>query len=179
MLDQYKQKELERINKLVADYQSDIDALNQQAKEVDEKYRKLAEQEKSDIVSTLDYLLALMEDFKAKVLLLSGEAVAPEKKTRRSRKTAAPEEQNTETVVTAETSAPAEEKEEALSVVDTLFPENNVEEPAEPVAETAAEEDDLPWDDNTPVAPEENTEVKITDGIQEDADWTLLKEWEN
>ena len=173
MLDSYKQKELERISNLVADYQKDIDTLAEDAKAVDEKYRLLAEQEKADIVSTVDYLTALMEDCKAKLLVLSGDTTlsAPEKKVRKRK---------LEPVAEQKTEEPAEEKpaEEPEKVVDTLFPENNEAEPeleSEETKAVAPEEENMPLDMTTDGEPWDDSKIE---NPFEETSWEMPKEWE-
>ena len=111
MLKEIKEKEFNRINGMIDSYTTDINDLTKQAEKVDEKYRKLAEQEKKDITEALEYYRNLRDDLVTRRDSLGVEAAVVSKKT------------------TAKKLKEAEEKE---VVQDTIFPENN----EEPIAET-------------------------------------------
>ena len=152
MLKEIKEKEFNRINNMIDSYTTDINDLVKQAEKVDEKYRKLAEEEQKDIKEALQYYRGLREELIARRDSLGVEAAVVDKKT------------------TAKKLKEAEEKEE---VTDMLFPENNEEEVVEPVKDQTEEpeqdldaEEDADWEEKiesgelTKVEPEETVEVE-------------------
>lgn len=102
-------------NKIIAVFQQNIDALKKEIKGIDEKYKKLADEEKAELKEMLEYYKAqrdLLNDKKNFVV--------------------APAEEPVE-----EQPQPVEEEE---VVTDNIFPENNEEETSETVEEVPAEE---------------------------------------
>lgn len=121
----FKENELERFSNLIQEYTDNIKELEAQEKTIDEKYRRLAEQEKTELKEALDYYRGTLSNFVKERDSLLG----MKKKT--------PVEEPTQ--VKEETPAVVEEK-----VVDTIFPENNNEEP-EAEAEVFVEVEDNPF----------------------------------
>lgn len=108
----FKENELERFSNLIQEYSDNIKELEAQEKTIDEKYRRLAEQEKKDLKEALDYYRGTLSNFvKERDSLLGMKQETPVEEPKQ---------------VKEETSAVIEEK-----VVDTIFPENNVEESEE------------------------------------------------
>lgn len=131
-------------NKIIAVFQQNIDALKKEIKGIDEKYKKLAEEEKKELKEMLEYWKAqrnALNDGK-------GFVVAP-----------AVEEQPETTA----TEAPAEEEEE--KVVDTIFPENN-----EPEEEETPEFDGAGFteEDNQPEEKSELSDIWPEETVSEE-----------
>jgi hypothetical protein len=114
MLREFKEKEFNRINTMIESYQNDINDLTVQAAAVDEKYRKLAEEEKKNLNEALDYYKDLQSELISRRDALGLEAAVVDKKTQKAK---------------------LKEAEEQEVVKDTLFPENNSVEPDEPAKE--------------------------------------------
>ena len=160
MLREFKEKEFNRINTMIESYQNDINDLTVQAAAVDEKYRKLAEEEKKNLNEALDYYKDLQSELISRRDALGLEAAVVDKKTQKDK---------------------LKEAEKQEVVKDTLFPENNTVEPDESakeenpiteepaVEEKAAEldaEEDAEWNEKIEsgelqkIEPEETTEVE-------------------
>lgn len=106
-------------NKIIAVFQQNIDALKKEIKGIDDKYKKLAEEEKKELKEMLEYWKTqrnALNDGKNLVVV----PVAEEQ----------PE--------TPDAEIPVEEEEE--KVVDSIFPENNEEEEEQASEEPATEE---------------------------------------
>ena len=102
-------------NKIIAVFQQNIDALKKEIKGIDEKYKKLADEEKAELKEMLEYYKTqrdLLNDKKNFVIVPTEEPVA-------------------------EQPQPAEEDE---VVTDNIFPENNEEETSETAEEVPVEE---------------------------------------
>jgi hypothetical protein len=100
-------------NKIIAVFQQNIDALKKEIKGIDEKYKKLAEEEKKELKEMLEYYKTQRD------ALSDGKKVV-----------AVPQEPDT-----TEQAPDVEEK-----IEDTIFPENN-EEPQKETEKVAAPED--------------------------------------
>lgn len=119
----FKEKELERFSNLIQEYTDNIKELEEQEKTIDEKYRRLAEQEKKDLKEALDYYRGTLSNFvKERDSLLSG--IKQETSIDEPVPMGEWKQVDEPAQVKKETPAVVEEK-----VVDTIFPENNVEEP--------------------------------------------------
>lgn len=137
MLKEIKEKEFNRINGMIDSYTTDINDLVKQAEKVDEKYRKLAEQEKKEITEALDYYRGLRDELVTRRDSLGLEDVKVDKKVQQKKL------------------QEAEQKEE---VTDVLFPENN----ETPVEETVEEvNEDIPETVPEPVEEETSEPVEI------------------
>ena len=141
----------------------------QEIEKIDAKYKALAEKEKASLTETVKLI-------DAQILLytpmLAGEDVQEEVNEPET------EAEEVKEGPVVEQPVQKEEPQTEASIVDTLFLENNVEEtlvedmPAEEPVEEAWSEDPFQ------AVEEPSTEIKITDGIKESDDWSILKEWE-
>ena len=141
MLEEFKTKEIERWNTLMTSYAEDVLALQKQIDEVEEKYRKLAEEETKNLTEAVEYYKSMEEDCKAKIAVLEGKT-EEEKPKRQPRKPK---------VDSKPTPEPEPEK-----VIDTLFPENNEPEEEEKKEEPVSEEvvEDIPIEEVVEETPE-------------------------
>ena len=173
MLNKYKEIEIARLNNSLSMIEDDIDHLSADLEEIDEKYRKLAEEEKADTKATIEYYEQRKQFYEEQLAVLTdGETVAPVEPEKKPRKKREKKE---------EVPAPPQD---ATEVVDTIYPENNesedtTEEPMpdlpEPVEETNASSGslfDFPEDPSS--APEEETEAPAEPVIEDD--WSTPKD---
>ena len=168
MLSSYKEKEIARVSNLIDSYNEDMLALETELNGINEKYRKIIEEESKEIQDSLSYYREVKNGLMAQLVQLTGEAKEDAQPTKR-RKGAKKEEE----IVSAEPE----------KVVDTIYPENN-EEPAEDlVLESPQPEDDLPFGDaeeSVPVTEEEVFETEESenahDGWSESQDGPMIPE---
>ena len=154
MLKQIKDK----VNAILEGFEEDLKNLEEQKSHIDEKYRKLADEEKREVVETIKIL-------KAQIKSLSRMRDANE-----SDKVDDEPQEN-----------PVEEEER---VVDNLFPENNVENEPAVVEEAVNDEPVLPAEPD--VKPEEtadewpveNNDEPVQESDQDDDAWPAFpEEW--
>jgi len=155
---------VDTINSIVSSLQNAISTLKTESANIEEKYKKLMEEEKSSISEALKEA----EEQHHYWLVVRGDLPAEEKKTRKPRAKKA--EVSTDAVVTEDAT---DDK-----VVDTIFPENN-EDPQtvfpaeeEPEVDSAGftSEDNVPF---TEESSEENEETSSDEGetVIEDISW--------
>lgn len=145
MLDDIKAKESQRINDVIT-------VLEEQKAGVEEKYRKLAEEETAK-------LNAAIESYKNLLSFWDGANIETVEKPRRKRRTKA------EMEAAKQVELPEDEK-----VVDTIIPENNEESVVEENSEDMPESVDEPEFDGAGFTSEDNKEpetVEITDNAEE------------
>ena len=154
MLKQIKDK----VNAILEGFEEDLKNLEEQKSHIDEKYRKLADEEKREVVETIKIL-------KAQIKSLSRMRDANE-----SDKVEDEPQEN-----------PVEEEER---VVDNLFPENNVENEPAVVEEAVNDEPVIPAEpDVKPVEtadewPVENNDEPVQESDQDDDAWPAFpEEW--
>lgn len=155
MLREFKEKEFNRINTMIESYQNDINDLTVQAAAVDEKYRKLAEEEKKNLNEALDYYKDLQSELISRRDALGLEAAVVDKKTQKAK---------------------LKEAEEQEVVKDTLFPENNSVEPEEPAKEEPVMEEPEPEPVEEEKVEEEAEETTEVEDVWPDDDTEVSEE---
>ena len=154
MLKQIKDK----VNVILEGFEEDLKNLEEQKSHIDEKYRKLADEEKREVVETIKIL-------KAQIKSLSRMRDANE-----SDKVEDESQEN-----------PVEEEER---VVDNLFPENNVENEPEVIEKDVKDEPVIPSepdvkpDETADEWPVENNDEPVQESDQDDDAWPAFpEEW--
>lgn len=164
MISELKTKEILTVREMIDLFNAKIGGFNNDIAAIEEKYRKMAEEEKkslevalADYKAQLDMWLKMYDSFKK-------EDIA--------------EVLNTTTVEEETPIAPVEEEVKEDTIVDTLFPDNNAEESEESeVIESVDSSENISGDEASDNAAEEWEEFTEAEAEQKPADEEDDDEW--